>query len=75
MADVGRKRRIGVDVLPDLPGRDAKAHREPEDVDELMAGMADKMRAEDAVARLVDDDLRPRDGFGVGARRTSRACR
>ena len=67
--DVGGKRRIGVDVVADLRGREAKAHREAEQVDQFLAGMPDEMRAEDAVGGLIDDDFRPRDGLGIGFRR------
>src|SRR6266446_4723676 len=67
--DVGGKRRVGVDVILDLAGGDAKAHCKPEDVDELLAGMPNEMRAEDAVGCLIDDDFRPRDGLRVGPRR------
>ena len=44
-------------------------HRKPEDVDQFLACMPDEMRAEDAVGRFVDDDLRPRHGLGIGFRR------
>ena len=37
--DVGRERRIGINILADLRRRDAEAHRKPEDIDRLLAGM------------------------------------
>src|SRR5436309_577935 len=58
VSDVGGERRVGVDILPDLAGGDAKAHRQPKDVHEFLAGVAHEMRAENAIGRLVDDDLR-----------------
>src|SRR5665213_1810145 len=58
--DVGRKRRVGVDVVLDLAGGDAKAHRQSENVDQLLAGVSDEMRAENAIGRPVDDNFRPR---------------
>src|SRR3954466_12572995 len=67
--DVGGKRRIGVDEVFELTGRDAKAHRQTENVAKLVAGMADEMRAENAVAQAIDNDLRPGDGFSIGTRR------
>ncbi len=47
--DIGGKRRIGIDIVPDLAGGDAEAHRQPEDVDKFLAGMPDKMRADNTV--------------------------
>jgi hypothetical protein len=52
--DVGGKRRIGVDIVPKLARGDAELDRESEDVDEFLTGMADEMRAEDAVACAFD---------------------
>src|SRR6266852_7829399 len=66
--DVGGKRRIGVDIVPDLASRQAKTHGEAKEVDQLLAGMSDEMRAEDTVGGLIDNDLRPRDGLGIGFR-------
>ena len=56
--DVGGKRRIGVDIVPDLARREAKAHREAKEVDQLLAGVPDEMRAEDEVGGLIDNDFR-----------------
>ena len=74
--DVGGKRRIGVDIFPDLARGDAKAHRQAEDIDQLLPGMPDEMRAEDAVGRSdrrsSSTTRRSRHRF---SRRTSRACR
>src|SRR5882757_2825133 len=66
--DVGGKRRIGIDGVLDLTGGDAEPYRQPENIDQLFAGVSDEMRAEDAVGRLIDDDFRPRDGFRIGSR-------
>src|SRR5712671_3015676 len=66
--DVGGKRRIGVDILPDLAGGEAKAHREAKEINQLLASMSDEMRAEDAVGGLIDNDFRPRDGLGIRPR-------
>src|SRR5271169_5403358 len=65
--DIGGKRRVGVDSVLDLAGRDAKAHRHSENIVELLAGMTYKMCAENAVCRLIDDDLRPRDSLRIGS--------
>src|SRR5216684_5852588 len=64
--DVGGKRRIGVDIVPNLARREAKAHREAKEINQLLASMSDEMRAEDAVGGLIDNDFRPRDGLGIG---------
>ena len=64
--DVGGERRIGVNIFPDLAGCDAEAHRQSENIHELLARMPDEMRAENVVGRLIDDHLRPRDGLGIG---------
>src|SRR5882757_9935277 len=64
--DVGRKCRIRVDVVPDLAGGEAEAHCEAKEVDQFLTGMADEMRAEDAVSGAVDNDLRPRHRLGIG---------
>ena len=42
------------------------AYGEAEDIDQFLSVVADEMRADDAVGRPVNDDLGPRDGFGVG---------
>ena len=52
--DVGGKGWIGVNVVPELACRDAKLDRKPEDVDERLALMSDKMRPEDAIGHSVD---------------------
>src|SRR5215212_11975773 len=67
--DVGRKRRIGVDVVLDLSSGDAKPHGEPHYIDELLAGMPDEMCPENTVAGLIHNDLRPGDGLGISSRR------
>ena len=54
--------RDGIFVL--LEG--AVADRQREHVDQLLAGMPENLRAEDPVARLVDDDLRPGGILGQG---------
>src|SRR3954452_19224533 len=53
--DVGRKRRIRIDVVADLGGGQAEAHRKAEEVNQLLAGVPDEMRAENAVGGLVDN--------------------
>src|SRR5260221_11959100 len=64
--DVGGEGRIGVDLLLQLARGDAELDGEAKDVDQLLALMADEMRAEDKVRCAIDDDLRPRRGFGIG---------
>jgi hypothetical protein len=64
--DVGRKRWIGVDVVLELMRGDAELDRKSEGVDQLLAFMTDKMRAEDAIGRFVDDDLGPGRRLGMG---------
>src|SRR5271168_1577739 len=64
--DVGRKRWISVDVVLELVRGNAELDRKSEDVDQLLAFMTDKMRAEDAIGRSVDDDLRPGRCLGIG---------
>ena len=55
--DVRREGRIRIDLVADLRRCDAKAHGQAKDVDQLLAGMADKVRTENLVGCLVDDDL------------------
>src|SRR6266404_9049574 len=43
--DVGGKRRVGVDGVLGLGRGDAKAHRQPEDIDKFLTGVPDEMRA------------------------------
>src|SRR3954471_12304 len=40
--DVGGKRRIRIDVVADLAGGETKTHRKAEQIDQLLAGMADE---------------------------------
>jgi hypothetical protein len=65
VSDVGGKRRIGVDIVPDLAGHDAEPHRQSKNIDQLLAGMSDEVGAENAIGRLIDDDPRPCDGLGA----------
>src|SRR3569833_3163959 len=65
--DVGREGRIAVDLVAERGSRDAVPDRQREDVDELFARMPDDMDAEDAVRRLVHDDLGPGRGLRMGA--------
>src|SRR5438093_1942507 len=65
--DVCGKRRVGVNVILDLGSGDAKPHRQSKDVDKLLPGMSDEMRAENSVSGLSDDNFRPGDGFRVRA--------
>src|SRR4051812_25569950 len=53
MLDVGRERRIGVDVVLELARGDAEPDRQAEDVDQLLAGMSDHMRPQDEIAAPV----------------------
>jgi hypothetical protein len=64
--DVGGKCRIGVDVIFQLARCNAELDGEAEDIDQFLSVVAHKMRADDAVGRAINDDLGPRDGFGVG---------
>ncbi len=48
--DVGGEGRIGIGLLPELARGDAAPDREPEDVDKLLALMADEMGAENPSA-------------------------
>src|SRR5713101_4817452 len=65
--DVGGKRRVGADGVLDLGSGDAKAHRQPEDIDKFLAGMSDEKGAENSVGGLIDDDFRPGHGLRVGS--------
>ena len=67
--DVGREGRIGVDEVADRARLDPVLHGEPENIDQLLAGVADEMGADDGVASLIDDDLRPGDRLGELPRR------
>src|SRR5258708_4536503 len=55
VGDVGRERRIGVDIVLELACGDAEFHREAEHIDQLLTGVSDEMRAENFVRRLVDN--------------------
>ena len=58
MFDVGGEGGISEHEIAHLGRRDAVLHGKAEDVDQLLAGMADEMRAEDFIRRFIDDDLR-----------------
>ena len=64
--DVGGKCRVGVDMILQLARCNAELDGEAKDVDQFLSVVADKMRADDAVGRAINDDLGPRDSFGVG---------
>ena len=72
--DVGRESREAVDKVADLGRGDAVLDRQREDVDQLIASMPEKVRADDAIRLFVDQHFRPR-----GRRRCGptaiRACR
>jgi hypothetical protein len=61
--DVGGKCRI---VIFQLARCNAELDGEAEDIDQFPSVVADKMRADDAVGRAINDDLGSLDGFGVG---------
>src|SRR6516162_5325394 len=65
--DVGREGREAVDEVPDLGCGDAMLDRQCEDVDQLLTGVAEEMRANDAICFLVDEHFRPRRRQRVGA--------
>ena len=64
--DVGGKCRGGVDMILQLARSNAELDGEAKDVDQFLSVVADKMRANDAVGRAINDELGPRDSFGVG---------
>src|SRR5262252_6749172 len=53
-SDVGGEGREAVDEVADRAGGDSVFHRQPEEVDQLLAGVAEEVRADDAVGLLVD---------------------
>ena len=63
--DIGGKCRIGVDLVFQLARGDAELDGEPEDIDQLLSFVADKMRADDTTGRAINNDLRPGDGFAA----------
>ena len=65
MFDVGRKRRVSVDVLAQLSCSDAEFDRKTEDVDQFLTGMANEVSAQNMFGVLIDDHFRPGNGLGI----------